>query len=224
MPRTRVKICGVMTLGDALAAIAAGADAVGLVFHPAARRYVPSEAAVDILRWLPSFVTPVGLFVDASVDHVRQKAKDLSLRHIQLNGHEEPALVAALSEFRVLKSIPVDRTTFGATLREWKAAGRRMDLSNLAGIVLETAHTHQAGGSGIANDWDAVHAAQSADQSSGLPPLIAAGGLRPGNVADVIRRIRPWAVDVSSGVEETYGRKSASLLAAFMSAVRQADG
>src|SRR3954462_10051953 len=105
MPRTRIKICGVTRPQDAVAAARAGADAIGMVFYPKARRCISIERGREILRALPAFVTPVALFVDQDVEEVRHTAVSLGVRHVQLHGDESPADVAALGEFAVLKAL-----------------------------------------------------------------------------------------------------------------------
>jgi phosphoribosylanthranilate isomerase len=219
--RTRVKICGVGHVDDALAAARAGADAIGLIFHPAAKRNVSLERAEEILRALPPFVTPVGLFVDAGAERVREIAVKLGLRHIQLHGDETPEDIEPLREFTILKAIRVHAEKFGADLEIWRGQIRKLRLEHLQGLVLETPGT--AGGSGIANDWTTVNRHRQRGDLIGLPHLIAAGGLTPETVAQVVRELRPWAVDVSSGVEEQPGRKSPPKIEAFVRAVRAAD-
>jgi phosphoribosylanthranilate isomerase len=218
MPRTRIKICGVTRVQDALAAAEAGADAIGMVFHPKAKRCIPVEKAREILRELPAFVTPVGVFVDQEPDEIRRIAGPLHLRHVQLNGREEPVAVAALREFTVLKAIKAARDTLGAELEFWRESIESLDLAHLRGFVMETPGTAVAGGSGVENDWEAIAEARRGGAFEGLPPVVAAGGLRPENVAEVIRRIGPYAVDVSSGVEESFGQKSVQKIRAFVEA------
>jgi phosphoribosylanthranilate isomerase len=118
----------------------------------------------------------------------------------------------------------VDPENFGQTLARWRDAITALGLTNLKGLVLETAGTGQAGGTGVANDWQTVREHQANGGFAGLPSVIAAGGLRPETVGAVVRDVRPFAVDVSSGVEESLGRKSPEKIAAFIAAVRQADG
>jgi phosphoribosylanthranilate isomerase len=221
--RTRIKICGICRAEDAAVAARAGADAIGMVFHPPAPRNVPPERAREILAALPPFVTAVGLFVDAAPDVVLATARALNLRHIQLNGHESPDHVRALQPLTVIKALRVERERFEKALGDWRQAIRSLGLTNLAGFVLETANTGQAGGSGVANDWATVREAQAAGAFDGLPSIVAAGGLTPESVGAVVREIRPFAVDVSSGVEEVRGRKSAARVEAFVRAVREAD-
>jgi phosphoribosylanthranilate isomerase len=219
--RTRVKICGVGCVEDALAAARAGADAIGLVFHPPAKRNVSIDRAREVLSALPPFVTPVGLFVDAEASRVREIARELGLRHIQLHGHEPPEAVAMLREFTILKAIRVDPATFGSELESWRRGIEKLNLTHLQGFILETAGA--MGGTGRANDWDTVARHRQRGDLIGLPHLIAAGGLTPDTVADVIRRLRPWAVDVSSGVEGSQGNKSTEKIEAFVREVRAAE-
>jgi phosphoribosylanthranilate isomerase len=216
MQRTRVKICGVGHVEDALAAARAGADAVGLVFHPDSRRSVQPQRALEILAALPPFVSPVGLFVDLPISAIWDAVRSLNLRHVQLNGHESAEQVAELRGLTVLKAIRVDPNTFGPELEQWRRDIQRLKLSHLQGFVLETAGA--VGGSGVANNWDLVAQHRKRGDFVGLPPIIAAGGLTPDTVADVVRAVHPWAVDVSSGVESSPGRKSPEKIAAFIRA------
>jgi phosphoribosylanthranilate isomerase len=221
--RTRIKICGVCRPEDALLAARLGADAIGLVLHPPASRNISIEVAREIVAALPPFVTPVGLFVDQSAEHVIRITREIGLRHVQLNGDESPATIAALAPLVVTKSVKVERDRFGETLNFWRTAIRDHKLTNLVGFVLETAGTGKPGGTGVANDWETVVAAQRAGAFDGLPPIIAAGGLRPETVGDVVRMLRPYAVDVSSGVEGALREKSEEKTRAFVHAVRDAD-
>jgi phosphoribosylanthranilate isomerase len=222
--RTRIKICGVFRVEDALLAAEAGADAVGIVLHPASPRNVSMEVAERILAALPPFVTPVGLFVDAPAGHVTAAARRLGLRHVQLHGNEKPADVREV-DATVIKAIRVERATFEADLGRWRQAVVELNLRNLAGFVLETAGTAAPGGTGVENDWETVTLARRRGVFDGLPALIAAGGLTPATVAAVVRAVRPWAVDVSSGVEVDgqKGKKSEQKVRAFVQAVREAD-
>jgi phosphoribosylanthranilate isomerase len=214
--RTRIKFCGITSVEDALLAAECGADAIGMVFHPPAKRNISLELAAEIVRALPPFVTPVGLFVDADANRILHIAGKLGLSTVQFHGHERPELVNDVSPLRVLKAIRVD-DAIESTLAMW----RQSRPVNLAGLVLETAGI--AGGSGAENDWPRVAALKAKGAFDGLPPLIAAGGLRPATVTGVIRQIHPAAVDVSSGIEETPGRKSKTLMVTFAEAVRTAD-
>jgi phosphoribosylanthranilate isomerase len=221
--RTRIKICGVCRVEDALLAARAGAHAVGMVFHELSPRYVSMDRAKQIIANLPPFVTPVGLFVDADVETVRQTAQQLGLAHIQLHGSEEPEQVAALAPLTVIKAVRVERGTFQQTLDTWRQAIAAHNITNLPGFVLETGGTAAPGGTGVANDWETVQMAQEVGAFDNMPKIIAAGGLTPETVGSIVRTIRPYAVDVSTGVEESRGRKSEEKVLAFVKAVRDAD-
>lgn len=220
MPRTRIKICGIMRPQDAALAQSAGADAIGMIFHPPARRNTTLQAARQIIGTLGPFVTPVGVFVDATAQRIWHMAEQLGLRIVQLHGREPPAQALELRQHgvRVIKAIRVD-DQIEAELEKWRSLHRQSDA--LAAIVLETAGTD--GGSGQANDWRVIAAMRQRGVMNDLPPIIAAGGLSPENVAEVVRTIRPWAVDVSSGVEADFGRKSAERIAAFVQALAEAE-
>ena len=221
--RTRIKICGIRRREDAHAAALAGADAVGLVFHPSAPRNISVDVASGILAALPPFVTPVGLFVNAEVAVVRRTVEQLHLRHVQLHGDEPAEYVAELRHLAVIKAVRVEPGRLSQTLAGWRDAAASLRLSNLKGLILETAGTGQPGGTGKANDWTTVREHQARGSFDGLPGIVAAGGLTPETVGDVVRAVRPWAVDVSSGVEESLGKKSAEKIEAFVEAVRRAD-
>ena len=221
--RTRIKICGVCRPEDALLAAHYGADAIGMIFHPPSRRNVSVTRAREILAAIPPFVTAVGLFVDASAETIFQTTRELGLRYVQLNGVEPAAFIAALKPLTVVKAVRVERDRFEETLASWRKSIREFDLTNLAGLVLETAKSPLPGGSGVPNDWTTVHEARQSGAFDGLPSLIAAGGLMPETVGNIVRAIRPYSVDVSTGVEASLGCKSGEKLCAFVDAVRAAD-
>ena len=218
MARTRVKICGVTRPEDADAACRHGADAIGIVLHSAQKRNVPIERAREIIGVIPPFVTPVGLFVDGSSQEILDTALSLGLHTVQLNGEQSPDDVADLQGLAVIRAIRVTRGQLAGQLKTWRAARPE----NLIGVVMEPGGTKQAGGTGVANDWEEILAAQQAGAFEGLP-LIAAGGLTPETVADVIRTLHPFAVDVSSGVESAMGIKSEEKIRDFIAAVRSVD-
>jgi phosphoribosylanthranilate isomerase len=223
MPRTRVKICGVCRPQDAAAAAQAGADAVGILFDPTSRRCVTADDAIKIAAVIPPFVTPVGLFVNATPDDIRRIHRLIPLAAIQLQGDETPQFVAELKPLRIIKALHLAADDM-AMLKTWRAAIRDLQLTNLIGILLETPSTGPArGGTGIANDFTGLAAMQTAGNFADLPPIIAAGGLNPENVGDVVRLMRPYAVDVSSGVESTLREKSPEKIQAFVRAVRAAE-
>jgi phosphoribosylanthranilate isomerase len=215
--RTRIKICGVMRPEDAAAACALGADAIGMIFHPSSPRNISIERAMLIMEQVAPFVTPVGVFVDSPAAQVKEVAATLGLRIVQLSGKETPDDVAALRPLRVIKAIRVVRGQLRLALQHWHG------VKNVIGLLMEPGMTTEPGGTGVANDWNEVIEAQRAGAFENLPPLIAAGGLKSENVADVVRRLRPFAVDVSSGVESERGIKSEEKIAAFVRNVRDAD-
>ncbi|QOV89641.1 phosphoribosylanthranilate isomerase [Humisphaera borealis] len=222
---TRVKICGVRHPEDAAYAARSGADAIGVICYPKASRYVAQEEARLIVQTAPPFVTPVALFVDSTPGEIAAVVSAIGATCVQLHGHESPDVVRKVN-LPVLKAIRVDRTTFEAELGTWRKAIAEGGLEHLQGLVLETAAgTGEAGvgGTGLANDWTFVRQVAAKGEFAGLPPIIAAGGLTPETVGEVIQSVRPWAVDVSSGVEVVKARKSPKLIKAFIAAVRQAD-
>ena len=215
MHRTRIKICGITRREDAVAAAQLGADAVGLICYTKAARYISADRARQIVASLPPFVTPVAVFADSTAQQILDTAREIGLTTVQLNGQEDPALIGELKHLKVLKAIRVDRATIEQELMTWRSA----ELTALAGIIVEPAHTGEAGGTGVENDWATV-LDQIQNDRFGRLPLIAAGGLTPTNVADVVRKLNPWAVDVSSGVEESKGIKSIEKMRDFIAAVR----
>ena len=217
MPRTRIKICGITRPADAAHAALAGADAIGFILYPHTPRAVSIDTARAILAAIPPFVTAVALFVDQPLDDIRRAASDLGLGHIQLHGHESPEFVAALAPLSVLKAIPVRPDRLAADLTPWKNPP-----PNLVGLILDS-HSPQAGGAGVLNDFDTIASLITQNYFAALPPLIAAGGLNPANVASVIDRLHPWAVDVSSGVESQKGIKDPAMVERFINAVRAQD-
>lgn len=208
---------------DAAIAAAAGADAIGMIFYPGAARHIGLERAREVLSALPAFVTPVGLFVNQSAEEIRGITTALGLRHVQLHGQEPPALVGELAPLIVIKSVAADAAHVASELDRWRSIPARPRPVNLAALVFETAGTGQPGGSGVANDFELLSALRARGQLEGLPAIIAAGGLTPANVGAVIRQLRPWAVDVSSGVESVRGEKSPQLIEQFVTAVAAAD-
>ncbi|MBI4537834.1 MAG: phosphoribosylanthranilate isomerase [candidate division NC10 bacterium] len=203
---TRVKICGITSAGDAEAAVRSGADALGFVFVPGTPRHVSAEAAAEIVAALPPFVTPVGVFLDQPREEILACISRCGLQAVQLHGRESPELSRAMP-------LPVIK---GLRIRD------RESLSPLlcypARAFLLDSHVEGApGGTGTAFPWElAIGLASRA-------PIILAGGLTPGNVAEAVRRVRPYGVDVSSGVERAPGRKDHRKLEEFIANVHSAD-
>lgn len=221
MYRARVKICGVTRAEDARIASEAGADAVGMIFHPPSRRNISVERGKEIISAIGPFVTPVGVFVDAATPTIADIASALGLRVVQLHGHESAEQVIELGKLglRIVKALRVDDALEGELAR-WRAEMARVGAV-LTGIVLETGSTAQSGGSGVPNDFVAIQRHQQLGHFAHLPPMIVAGGLSPETVEEVVRTLRPWAVDVSSGVEASYGIKSPEKIEAFVRGARK---
>ena len=203
---TRVKICGITNLADALAAVAAGADALGLNFYEKSPRHVSLKTAAEISKQLPPFVMRAGVFVNADEDLVTRAIGECGLSLLQFHGDETP-------EFCV---------QFG--LMSMKAF-RIRDAESLKGIpnyptdayLLDAYSPEARGGTGEKFNWDLAIEAQKFGK-----PVFLAGGLTPENVADAVRKVRPFAVDVASGVESSPGQKDAAKVRAFIQAVRAA--
>lgn len=205
----RVKICGITNWPDARAACDAGAAALGFNFYEPSPRAVSPAAAWKILRRLPPFVEPVGVFVNWTPDAVLSLADALQLTSVQLHGEETPRDVAACARRRrVIKAFRVGPGFSLAGLRRYSAA---------AAFLLDAARAGQYGGTGQTTDWSL------AGQAARSRRIILAGGLTPENVAEAIRRVRPYAVDVASGVESRPGRKDPGKLRAFFAEVQRAS-
>jgi len=204
---TAVKICGITRPEDALAAARAGAHAVGLVFYAKSPRHVTPARAAEIIRVLPPFVTTVGLFVDATAEGVRAALAEAPVGLLQFHGDETPEFCCQFKRPYV-KAV---RVKAGVDLLQYA-----QDYHDAKALLLDAYVEGLHGGSGAAFDWSLI--------PRGLPlPVILSGGLTPENVADAVRRVRPSAVDVSSGVESAKGIKDAQKIAAFVKGVRNAD-
>lgn len=208
-----MKICGVRSREDALAAVDAGADAVGLVFHSGSPRAIDPTDAWAILAALPPLVSSVGLFVDASLDAFCEVEEVCPTDYSQLHGGEGVELVRQCGP-RVIKAVRFDPATIRQELALWD------DVEEVDAVLVDGS----AGGHGVSFDWSALADALGGPGTPDITkPLILAGGLTPGNVAAAIRAVRPFAVDVSSGVERERGVKDHALIHEFCAAVRRAD-
>lgn len=206
MTGARVKVCGITRREDALLAADLGASAVGFVFWPHSPRYVEPEAAAEIARALPADVAPVGVFVDPPLDDVRRIAARVGLAAVQLHG-DEPATLCDGLPYRVLKAVPVA----GAATR---AAAER--VPRRVTVLLDARDPVRRGGTGRTVDWGV------AAEVAARRRIFLAGGLGPGNVGEALRTVRPYGVDVSSGVEARPGRKDAGRLRVFFEEVARA--
>ncbi|HWZ43563.1 MAG TPA: phosphoribosylanthranilate isomerase [Candidatus Saccharimonadales bacterium] len=212
--RTWIKICATTSVEDGLAAIAAGADALGFVFAPS-KRQVTAEQARAIIRALPAGIERIGVFQDETVERIRETVEHAGLTAVQLHGDETPQMIAALSapgpraaRIGIIKTIVV-KDGFHE-----KLSRLAQDHEGIDSMLLDS-----GGGSGRTFDWQAVRPLLSA---AGMR-LIVAGGLTPANVSEAIRMFSPWGVDVVSGVEREPGRKDPEKLKAFVAAVRRTE-
>lgn len=201
--RTRVKICGITRAEDAKAAIAHGCDAIGLVFYKPSPRYVSPNVAAAIAAPLPPFVSSVGLFVDAAPEYVREVLAQVHLDLLQFHGDESPEYCRQFG-MPYIKAVRVRPET---NLLQYATA-----YADAKGLLLDTFMPGTPGGTGQTFDWTLI-------PESFPKPIILAGGLDAGNVSEAIRQSRPYAVDVSGGVEHEKGIKDAAKIAAFMRGV-----
>jgi phosphoribosylanthranilate isomerase len=205
--RTRVKICGLTRVGDAEAAAACGADAIGLVFYAKSPRAVDIPTAQTLVAALPPFVTTVGLFVDPPEDFVEEVLAAVPLDLLQFHGDEAPEFCAAfgrpwLKALRVRPGIDLDREA--------------QRYVNATGLLLDAYRAGVPGGTGETFDWALIPSVLRSR-------IVLAGGLTADNVADAIVQVRPYAVDVSGGVEAAKGIKDRDKIEAFMNGVRDGD-
>ena len=204
---TRTKICGITRVEDARSAVGSGADALGLVFYEKSPRHVTVQQAMELVKAIPPFVTVVGLFVNPSADEVRNVLRRVPLDVLQFHGEEEPEFCSQFGR-PYLKAI---RVKPGVDLVQCAAR-----YAGAQGLLLDAYIEGTHGGTGVAFDWELI--------SRDLPvPVILSGGLHADNVATAIRQVRPYAVDVSSGVEMGKGIKDAAKVAAFINEVKRVD-
>lgn len=204
--RTRIKICGLTREQDVDDAVDAGADAIGFVFYAKSPRHVDVARAAELARRLPAFVTPVGLFVNAEADHIAQATRAIPTLLLQFHGDETPAACQApgRSYLRAARMAPgFDLLKFESSYPDAQA-------------ILLDAHVDGYGGAGKVFDWSLI-------PRDVCHPLVLSGGLHAENVIEGILRVRPWAVDVSSGVERAKGVKDTAAMRRFCEQVREAD-
>ena len=202
----KIKICGVTNRDDALAAVDAGADALGFIFHEPSPRNLSRAAAANIIRELPPFVARVGVFVDASEEFVRQTAAECGLDTLQFHGDEPPEFCRKFS-LKIIKAFRVRNAESLLPLPDYET-----DAWLLDSFVPE-----KSGGTGATFNWDLAAEVKKLGR-----PLILAGGLTPENVAQAVRKVRPYAVDISSGVESSPGCKDHSKVRQFVQAAKEA--
>ena len=200
----KVKICGITSAQDANAAIEAGADALGFMFYEPSPRNLTIKAAREIIRSLPPFITKVGVFVDAAESTIREAISECALDAVQFHGNEAPD-VCRRFPIKVIKAF------------------RILDTGSLAGLslyqtnawLLDSFVSGKHGGTGAVFNWDIALQAKRLGT-----PIILAGGLTPENVVDAVRKVQPYAVDVSSGVESAPGRKDRDKMKSFITAAK----
>lgn len=204
--RTRVKICGITRVEDALSAVEQGADAIGLVFYPPSPRYVSASQATEIAQVLPAFVSVVGLFVDAPSADIEAVLSKVPIDLIQFHGNETPEQCRRY-EKPYIKAIRVKTDT---NLIQYQS-----DFSDAKALLLDTYTEGVPGGTGQVFDWNVIPKHMTKQ-------LVLAGGLDANNVTQAIKLVKPYAVDVSGGVESAKGIKDAAKIAAFMRGVSDA--
>ena len=204
---TKIKICGIKNVTDALAAMDASADLIGFNFYSKSPRHIDVGICRDIMSVMRRYghITYVGVFVNASVEEIRGTIDTCGLALAQLHGDEMPEMLSALDgrAFKAFRGIPNDVKEFAR--------------SESPALLVDAAVKGVYGGSGVTADWSAA---------AGLAkryPLLLAGGLNPENVADAVRQVKPWGVDVASGVESEPGKKDAKKMSAFVKAVREVE-
>jgi phosphoribosylanthranilate isomerase len=205
--KTRVKICGITNLADAQAAVEAGADAIGFIFYEKSPRFVSLQTAAAISKQLPPFVIRVGVFVDAGADFVLRAASEAGLTMLQFHGGEPPEFCTQFG----LMSMKAFR------IRDEKSLAELPNYQTDA-YLLDAYSSTTLGGTGEKFNWDLAVEAQKFGK-----PVFLAGGMTPENVGEAVKKVRPFGVDVSSGVESAPGKKDAAKVKAFIQAVRMAD-
>ncbi|MFL6674706.1 MAG: phosphoribosylanthranilate isomerase [Massilia sp.] len=217
MHRTRIKICGITREDDLRSAVSLGADALGFVFYPKSPRYVTPQAAASLASALPPYVSPVALFVNPTLAEVAEVARVAPIGLIQFHGDETPALCAAIAAAVArpfVRAFRVKPDTSAADLLECELAYRAASPW-FSGLLLDT-WVDAYGGAGKVFDWSLI-------PKELAPRVVLSGGLSVQNATEAVVRVRPYAVDISSGVEQQKGIKDARKIAAFIAAVRAAD-
>ena len=203
-PRIKIKVCGTTNLKDALFAVDSGADAIGFIFCKKSPRYILQKEAKDIVVKLPPFVETVGVFVNETSDKVNRIAEQCKLTAIQLHGDESPAFCRRIKR-RVIKAFRVrDANSF-----------KGMANYDVSGFLLDSYNDESRGGTGKTFDWNLALRAKKQG------PIILAGGLNPYNVYTAIHRVKPYGVDVCSGVEKSPGIKDSAKMDEFIKSVRK---
>ena len=202
----KVKICGITNLDDALAAVEAGGDALGFVFYENSPRHISFEAAQDIIRHLPPFVAKVGVFVDSTEEAVRRGVGECGIDTLQFHGGETPEFCRVFTSLKVYKAFRVQNLeSLEALPSYWTDAW-----------LLDGFAPDELGGTGATFNWELAREARKLGR-----PIILAGGLTPENVAQAVRQVQPYGVDVSSGVESAPGKKDPAKVREFIVAAKR---
>ena len=200
MHRVRVKICGITRLEDAVAAAASGADAIGLVFYPGSPRCIDTDTAAAIISVLPPFISKVGLFVNQNASEIESILRQVSLDYLQFHGEESPDECGRYNKPYIKSMRMEEKIRLTAEVKKYHGS---------SSLLLDAHVTGMAGGTGQTFDWSRIPASLN-------KPIILAGGLTPGNVKTAITSVRPYGVDVSSGVEKSKGIKDPEKIASFI--------
>jgi phosphoribosylanthranilate isomerase len=200
---TRIKICGITNIADALKAVELGADALGFNFYPKSPRFVSEEAAREIIRKLPPFLVLVGIFVNEPSEMIRKILESTGIQAIQLQGDESPDFCSQFSQ-PIIKAIRIKDQNSMKTIEDYRVSA----------LLLDCYSPGHYGGSGKAFDWSLAVEARKYGR------IILAGGLGPDNITEAIREVKPYGVDVCSGVEKEPGKKDHKKLKAFIQTVR----
>ncbi len=202
---TRIKICGITNLEDAISAVDLGGDPLGFIFTKSPRQISPGKAK-NIIKKLPPFINVVGVFVNFPMKTVEKIAETCKIDTLQFHGNETPDYCAKFREtHKVIKAFRIKD----------KESLKLLNKYDVDGYLLDTYIKGTAGGTGKVFDWDLAKEAKRFAE-----PIILSGGINPGNVKDAIRKVKPYAVDVSSGVERSPGKKDIRLMKEFINAVR----
>ncbi|MDO8446400.1 MAG: phosphoribosylanthranilate isomerase [Deltaproteobacteria bacterium] len=205
----KVKICGITNLEDALTSAEYGADALGFIFYEKSSRYITPEDAGSIIKELPPFVTTVGVFVNETVERMNEIKRISGVEAFQLHGDETPEMCGAL-DVKVIKGFRVSD--------QWSVAGDQFPKYKVSAYLLDTHREGVPGGTGETFSWDVAIEARKYGR------IILAGGLTPENVSDAVKKVRPYAVDVASGVEERPGKKDLRKVREFIERAKMVEG
>lgn len=203
----KIKICGITNTEDAVGAVELGADALGFIFYPQSRRYVTPEKAKSIIDHLPPFVFKIGVFVNEEPETILKAVNECRLDGIQLHGQEPPEFCAKFRR-RVIKGLRPQREEEVAKIADYKVDA----------LLLDSYHPDMEGGTGATFDWELAVAAKMFGM-----PVILSGGLNPENVAEAVRLVKPYGIDVASGVETFQGKKDLDKVRDFIEQARWAS-